>query len=63
MVVLSHEGYNIEGLEDQGVTAPRGNPRAAAPGAWPLRQPLWAGPNTHTGGGSTAPMTNTITIL
>jgi hypothetical protein len=30
---------------------------------WPPRQSLWAGPNTHAGGGTTTPMTNTITIL
>jgi hypothetical protein len=42
---------------------PGGNPRAAAPGAFALRQPLWDGPNTHTGGGPITPKTNTITIL
>jgi hypothetical protein len=60
--LLSHGGYNIYGLEDQGVAAPRGDPRAATPGAFALRQPLWAGHNTH-GGGPTTPVTNTITIL
>jgi hypothetical protein len=35
----------------------------AAPGAFALRQPLWAGPNTHVGGDTTTSMTNTITIL
>jgi hypothetical protein len=45
------------------VAAPRGNPRAAVPGGFALRQPLWVGPNTHAGGGPTTPMTNTIMIL
>jgi hypothetical protein len=40
-----------------------GNPRAAAPGAFAPKIALWAGPNTHAGGGPTTPMTNTITIL
>jgi hypothetical protein len=52
-----------------GVGRPRGwrllggNPRAAALVTWLPRQPLWAGSNTHAGGGPTAPMTNTIIIL
>jgi hypothetical protein len=45
------------------VAAARRNPRAAAPGAFALRQSLWARHNTHAGCGTTTPMTNTITIL
>jgi hypothetical protein len=46
-----------------GLLSHGGYPRAAAPGAFALRQPLWAGTNTHAGGGPTTSMTNTITIL
>jgi hypothetical protein len=49
------EGIIYRGWETRGV--------AAAPGAFALRQPLWAGPNTHAEGGPTTPMTNTITII
>jgi hypothetical protein len=37
MNVLSHRGYNIYGLGDPGVAAPRGNPRTAVFGALPLK--------------------------
>jgi hypothetical protein len=61
--LLSHGGYNIYGLGDPGWRRLGGNPMAAAPDAFALRHPLWAGPNTYVGGGATTPITNTITIL
>jgi hypothetical protein len=51
------------GWETQGWRRLGGNPMAAAPDAFALRHPLWAGPNTYVGGGATTPITNTITIL
>jgi hypothetical protein len=35
----------------------------AAPGAFALRQSLWAEPNIHAGGDPTNPVTISITIL